>query len=107
MILEIVPGLDVRAKYRHHRQTAAFFWKPVYTQAEIDDPAQFITDDDKLSNHHTDTVGGQVSVLLSVLGVTGRYAGTRVNVAVEHVWQTTVFGNAWIGNVGLTVPLVY
>lgn len=107
LIQEIVPGLELRGRYRYHTQTAAFFFQDTYTKAEIEDPMRYVTDDEKLSAFETHTLGGQVSADLSLFGVRGTWAAARIDAVVERIWQDTAFGDAWASQVGLTVPLVY
>jgi hypothetical protein len=107
VIQEIVPGLDARARYRFFTQTAADFWKPVYMQSELVDPAAFVTDDEKLSPFTTHTFGGQLSGALRLLGIGGGWGDLRIDVIVERVLQDNAFGNAWVGGMGLTVPFAY
>jgi hypothetical protein len=52
-------------------------------------------------------LGGQLSVALSTIGVPGAFGRTRLDFIVEHLWQTTSFGDAWVGQLGLTVPFEY
>src|SRR5262249_48990794 len=106
-IQEIVPGLDVRAHYRFYTQNAADFYQDVYTQAQISDPQTYVTADGKLASFMTHTLGGQVSGALSLLGVTGDWGDIRFDLSVERLWQTSTFGNAWVAQVGMSVPFSY
>lgn len=103
-IQTLTDGLELRARYRFYAQRAADFWRDTYTLDEIDDPTTFITRDQKLDAMVVHTAGGQVTLALGTLGVEGRYATWRVDVIVERLWQDNLFGNAWVGQVGLTVP---
>jgi hypothetical protein len=107
VIQEIVPGLDVRLRYRFYTQSAASFYRAQYTQAELDDMAMSVTQDEKLSSFRTHTLGGQLSVALSILGFREAFARMRIDAVVERVWQTTSFGDAWVGQLGLSVPFSY
>ena len=106
-IQEIMPGLDVRARYRLYAQGAASFYQDVYTQDQLSDPRINVTADAKLASYVTNTLGGQVSGTLSLLGVTGDWGDVRFDLTVERVWQTSAFGNAWVAQVGMSVPFSY
>lgn len=106
VIQEIVRGLDLRLRFRWHVQSGADFYQDVYTAADImNDP--YVTEDEKLSEMQTRTVGGQLSVELALLGVKGAWGEARLDALVEYVDQTTAFRDAWIGEIGLRVPLTY
>jgi hypothetical protein len=107
VIQEVMPGLDVRLRYRYYTQTAAEFYKPVYMQSELSDPSVSVTDDEKLSAFATHTFGGQVSVELGTIGFGGWFGGVRVDAVVEHVWQETSFGDAWVAQLGVSLPFTY
>ncbi len=107
LVQELVPGLDLRLRYRFFAQSAADFYKDVYMQSELTDLAVYVTDDEKLSEFTTHTFGGQVSAALSLFGFRGRLASLRVDAMVERIMQTTSFGDAWAAQVGLTVPFEY
>jgi hypothetical protein len=104
VIQEITPGLDVRVRYRFYTQNAADFYKPVYTQADIDDTTVHITADAKLSAFHTQIFGLQWTAALSLFGVTGRWGDVRVDAEAERVLQSNAFGDAWTAQLGLVVP---
>jgi hypothetical protein len=106
-IQEIVPGLDVKAHYRLYTQGAADFYQDVYTQEQVLDPQTYVTADGKLASFVSHTLGGQVSGALSLLGVQGDWGEVRFDLTVERVWQTSVFGNAWVAQVGMSVPFSY
>jgi hypothetical protein len=107
LVQEVMRGLDVRARYRYYTQTRADLYKPVYTQMELSDPTVYVTSDEKLSAFTTHTLGGQVSLALRALGIGGSLGDTRLDLIVERVWQSTTFGDAWVGQLGLAVPFVY
>jgi hypothetical protein len=104
---DLLPGLDLRARYRFHTQTAADFWQAIYTEAELSDFSRWVTKDEKLSALTTHTVGGQVGATLALFGVAGSLAPARIDVGVERIWQSTSYGHAWVGQVGFSVPLEY
>jgi hypothetical protein len=105
LIQDIVDGLELRVRYRAHVQTQADFYQDVYSQAQIDnDP--FITDDEKLSSMHTQTIGGRLSMALGLLGIGGRWGAARLELQADYYQQSTAFGNAFIGQLGLDVPIL-
>jgi hypothetical protein len=99
-------GAELRLRYRYYRQTRADFFKDIYDSA---DPAvePFLTDDPKLSAFETQTFGALLAAPLSLLGAGGSLAAVRVEGLVEHVAQTSRFGDAFIAQVAITVPLEY
>jgi hypothetical protein len=106
LVQELVPGLEVRARYRLYLQNAADFYEDTYSKEQVDnDP--YITDDAKLSAYHTQVFGGQMVAALSLFGVEGSWSDLRVDVIVERVLQTNAFGNAWSGQLGLVVPVAW
>jgi hypothetical protein len=104
-IQEIVPDLELRARYRFYHQGAADFWRDTYTLAEIEDPDRFVTRDGKLDAMTTHTIGGQVVVALGLLGADGWWQRVRVDAIVERLLQDSIFGDAWVLQAGVTVPL--
>jgi hypothetical protein len=107
LVQEVVPGLDLRLRYRYSVQSPAEFYKEVYMQSELADPAVFVTDDEKLGEMTTHTIGGQLSIALGVFGWSGFAGGLRLDAVVERVLQSTAFGDAWVGQLGLVVPFSY
>ena len=107
VVQQIVPGLDARVRYRYYTQSKADFYEPVYNQMQLDDPTVFVTEDEKLSAFQTHTLGGQLSIALSTFGLSGSVGGTRLDIIVDRLWQTTTFGDAWVGQLGLSVPFEY
>src|SRR5262249_23547868 len=107
LVQALATGVDLRLRYRFYTQSKADFYQPVYTQMQIEDPTVHITDDEKLSAFHTHTFGGQISFTLRYLGFPGTFGKTRVDVIVERLVQSTSFGDAWIGQLGIAIPLAY
>jgi hypothetical protein len=107
VVQEIVDGLDLRLRYRYSVQSAADFYKNVYMQSELADPAVYVTDDEKLGEMTTHVVGGQVSVELGLFGLRGLFGEVRIDAVVERILQSTSFGDAWVGQLGLAVPFSY
>jgi hypothetical protein len=107
LVQPIVSGVDLRLRYRYYVQSSADFYKPVYSQMELDDPKTYVTDDEKLSAFTTHTLGGQLSAAMKIFGLGGDLGDTRVDVIAERIWQSNAFGDAWVGELGLTVPFSY
>jgi Protein of unknown function (DUF3570) len=107
VVQQIVSGIDVRLRYRVHAQTRADFYEDVYTAEQIADEARFITDDEKLSAHHTHTLGAQGVFALRRLGVAGTWGDAQLDLVIERVWQSTSFGHAWVAQAGLVLPFAY
>ena len=97
--------LLLRARYRYYTQTAADFWRDdgVY---RAEDP--YRSADPKMSAFHSHTPGGQVVVELD--GLARRLpalhwlAGAWLEATYNHVFQTTRFGNARLGNLAFSMP---
>ena len=106
-IQRVTGDLHVRGRYRYHTQSEAFFYQDIYTRQEIEDSMRFVTEDEKLGALSTHLAGVKVSTALALFGVTGDLAGTVVDVSLEHLWQSTSFGNAWIGQLGVAIPWEY
>ena len=107
VIQEIGDGLEVRVRGRFHTQTAADFYKDIYSTAELTDPDAYVSEDEKLSAHHTETLGLAVTVALRRLGVGGELGDAMVDVGGERIWQSTTFGPAWFVSAGVIVPVRY
>jgi len=106
VIQEIVPDLDAHLRYRLHHQSAADFYEPTYPSA---DPAvePYLTDDAKLSELTTHTIGLKLEVLASLLGVHGQLGQARGEAMFEYITQSTYFGNAVAAQIAVTFPLRY
>jgi hypothetical protein len=107
VIQQILPGLDVRLRYRVYVQSKADFYQDTYTAEQIADQMVYVTEDAKLASMTTHVLGGQVVVALGLFGVTGSWADVRLDAIVERILQDTYFGDAWSGQVGLMVPFAY
>ena len=96
----------MRLRYRFHRQTAADFYEDIY---DTNDPVMepYITDDQKLSELQTQTVGLKLSLGLGLFGARDRWERAVVDANIEYVVQSTSFGNAAVAQLGLTVPFDY
>jgi hypothetical protein len=107
IVQEVIEGLELRGRYRLHAQDEAFFYQDVYTADEIADSSRYLTDDEKLSAYTTHTLGAQLVVTLERLGVEGSWGDARFDVLIERIFQSTSFGNAWVAQVGLVLPIAY
>lgn len=106
VVQQLVPGLDVRASFRYHTQSAADFFQEVYSRADIiNNP--YVVNDEKLGALNTTTLGGQLVIDLAKLAESSRSGlfKARFDVTVEHIRQSTSFGNALVLQVGMAVPL--
>jgi hypothetical protein len=104
VIQNLAAGLDTRLRYRYYRQDAADFFSEIYTADQVMSQ-DFISEDEKLSAHTTQTFGLQVVVALGFFGVTGSWSEVRFDASVDRILQDTSFGNAWAAQVGLVVPI--
>jgi hypothetical protein len=106
VIQEIVPEFDVHLRYRLHHQSAADFYKTTYPSA---DPAvePHLTDDAKLSELTTHSIGLKLDVLASLLNIQGQLGQARAEAMFEYITQTTYFGNAVAAQIAVTFPFRY
>jgi len=106
VIQEIVPDLDAHLRYRLHHQTAADFYETTYPTA---DPAvePYLTDDAKLSELTTQTIGLKLDVLASLVGIHGQLGQARAEAMFEYIIQSTYFGNAVAAQIAVTFPFRY
>lgn len=93
---------SARLRYRYYRQTATEFYREVY-----DRPQAFMTDDAKLAAFTGHTVGVRLDGELGLVGVAGRFERARAEVVVDYVVQGSRFGNGYVAQLALTVPLEY
>jgi hypothetical protein len=105
-IQQVADGIDVALRYRLHTQGAADFYRELYGSG---DPTRepFLTADVKLSALRSQTVGAKLGVALGVLGIEGALGEGRVDLQVERIWQTTYVGDAYVAEVGVTLPFAY
>jgi hypothetical protein len=67
----------------------------------------FVSDDVKLSNTSTHTIEGKLGVWGTAFDLQGRWRGARFEAVLQYVVQYNRFGNAIVGQVGVSVPLNY
>lgn len=106
LVQEIVPDLDAHLRYRLHHQGAADFYQTTYPSS---DPAvePYLTDDVKLSELTTHTIGVKLDLQARLLGVAGQLGEARAEALFEYITQSTYFGNAVAAQIAFTVPFQY
>jgi hypothetical protein len=103
---EIVPGIDVEARYRFHGQTRADFYREIY---DTNDPDQqpYLTADPKLSALRTHVIGGKLSMSLRHFGLSGKLGEGRGVALVEYYAQNTQFGDGVAAQLAVSLPFAY
>ncbi|MBK8264131.1 MAG: DUF3570 domain-containing protein [Nannocystis sp.] len=97
--------LLLRLRYRYYTQTAASFWREdaAYGVDEL-----YRTADPKMSEFHSHTPGAQVVVELDAIvrrvPALHWLAGAWIEATYNHVFQTTRFGDARLGNLAFSMP---
>lgn len=99
VIQELRPALDLHARYRFHRQSAAYFYQPIYDGSE-----PFLTSDVKLSSFNTHTFGLELESALAHAGFIGLLGDARLELVLEYVVQRNRLGNAVVVHTALAVP---
>jgi len=94
--------IDVRARYRYYRQTAADFYRDRYDQVE-----EFMTDDPKLAAFTGQTFGLRLTSPLRYLGLGGSFARARAILDAEYLQQNNRFGDAFVAHVAVSFPIEY
>lgn len=100
LIQALHPALDLHARYRFHRQSAAYFFEPAYTGAE-----PFLTSDVKLSAFTTHTLGLELESALANMGLAGLLGEARLELVFEYVVQRNRIGDAVVFQTALSMPL--
>jgi len=106
LIQELTTGLEMHARYRLHKQSRASFFREIYNSSDPE-VHPFLTDDQKLSNHHTQSFGGRLDVTLELFGLNGSWAKTRAEMLFEYILQSTEFKNAVVAQFALAIPFDY
>jgi hypothetical protein len=94
---------QLRLRWRHYNQTAAFFYRePIdYVVSDV-----WVTADPKMSRFHSNLLG--VQLLLSLDFLTGSALdfarGGAIDFGFDYLWNTNRFGNGVIAQVGLRLP---
>ncbi|HLU69113.1 MAG TPA: DUF3570 domain-containing protein [Kofleriaceae bacterium] len=106
LVQELTADVDLHLRYRLHLQGAADFYQEIYDTA---DPAiePWLTDDVKLSELTTHTLGVKLDLGLSRLGAAGALGAARVGGLFEYIFQSTYYGNAISAQLAVTVPFDY
>ena len=101
---ELGPYVQIRLRYRHYRQSAAFFYKADSDDYSMEDA--FVSADPKMSRFHSNLGGFQLSVSGGFLEDTALHALRRVSgtLLFDYIWNTNRFGNGVIAQAGLIVP---
>jgi hypothetical protein len=99
LVQELLPAMDVHARYRFHRQSAAYFYEPTYAGTE-----PFLTTDVKLSELTTHTFGLELESALEHVGVAGLLGDARLELVLEYVVQRNRLGNALVLQTALAMP---
>jgi hypothetical protein len=88
----------VRPRYRFYTQTKAWFQLPAYP-TDWDGP---VTNDPKMTEFHTHTLGASIEYRLSWLGGTvfDFAKNTWLDLAIDRYFSTSVFGNGVIATAG-------
>lgn len=102
LVQQVVDQFDLHLRYRYHRQNEASFFREVY-----DRPAEFFTDDVKLSAFDSHSIALKLDTALSNLGLTGRMGEARVDLLVSYVIQNNRYGDAVVAQFGMEIPLQY
>lgn len=100
----IARGAFLRARWRHYRQTASYFYDDMYA---LNTPeGAVVTADPKMSRFHSNLVGGQLLLQMRFLDDTPLeiFEDARLDISFDYLWNTNRFGNGVIAEVGLTVP---
>lgn len=106
LVQEVGDGADFTLRYRYYHQSAADFFLPTYPSS---DPNlyPYVSDDVKLSNFQSQTLGVKLGVYGKELGLEGRLEEARGEIVLEYVAQDTRFGNAVIAHAALALPFEY
>jgi hypothetical protein len=102
VVQEAGDGVEFGARYRFHHQDAADFFSLRYAGTEM-----YRTDDVKLSAFESHTFEGKLGAMGEVFGLSGRWAGSRMEVLLQYVAQDNRFGNAIVAQAAFTVPFTY
>lgn len=102
VVQSITDLIEVGARYRFHKQSAADFYSRAY--AADDD---YVSDDEKISAFTTHTIEGRLAMFGEVLGFSGLLGEARGELILQYVDQNNRFGNAFAAQAALTLPFSY
>jgi len=106
VVQEITSGLDLHARYRYYRQTAADFHKEVYDTADpVMEP--YLTDDFKLAAYRSHWYTLKLDVTFSTFGVKGKLGKASADIAFTIIKNTREERDAVTGQVAFTLPFEY
>ncbi|MBT8494029.1 MAG: DUF3570 domain-containing protein [Deltaproteobacteria bacterium] len=103
---EIIPGIDLEARYRFHGQTRADFYREIYDSNDPDEEP-FLTADPKLSALRTHVIGGKLSMSLRHLGLSGKLGEGRGVALFEYYAQNTQFGDGVAAQLAVSLPFAF
>jgi hypothetical protein len=100
---EIAQNATLRLRYRHYAQTRAYFQHPptqYLTQEE------FVTVDPKMTEFHSDLIGGQLLLRLDFLEDSAFHFAREASIdfSFDYIWNTNRYGNGVIAQVGVRLP---
>ena len=97
---------ELHLSYRYYRQRSSDFYKAVYDTADMDiEP--YLSDDDKLGRVRTHLTGIKLASKLALFGVQGKWADVRIEALAQYLKQDTHYGDAFISQLALNIPIVY
>jgi hypothetical protein len=100
---EVGPLAQVRLRWRHYTQTAAYFYREPLEYVATD---VWVSADPKMSRFHSNLLGVQLLLGLDFLsGSALDFArGGSVDFGFDYLWNTNRFGNGVIAQFGLRLP---
>ena len=97
-------GVFARARWRHYRQTRAFFYEANYRSDTADEA--YVTADPKMSEFHNNLLGFQLLLRTEFFDGTALafLRDARIDMSFDYLWNTNRFGNGVIAEMGLSIP---
>jgi hypothetical protein len=106
IIQEVGALADASIRYRYYRQTASYFYADRYPTLDTN-AVNYVTDDPKMAAYDGHTMEAKLGVLGEEFGLTGTWAGARIEGVLEYIIQHNRFGDAVVAHVALTLPFSY